>query len=33
MTAKLINAWRDRPAGQFALRLYADDRAILPKAA
>jgi glutathione S-transferase len=28
-----INAWRDRPAGQFALRLYADDRAILPKAA
>ncbi|HEY5923058.1 MAG TPA: glutathione S-transferase [Kofleriaceae bacterium] len=28
-----INAWRDRPAGQFALRLYADDRTALTKAA
>jgi glutathione S-transferase len=28
-----IERWRDRPAGQFALRLYADERAILPKAA
>lgn len=28
-----IKAWRDRPAGQLAMRLYADDRAVLPKAA
>ena len=28
-----INAWRRRPAGQFALRLYADDRKALSRAA
>jgi glutathione S-transferase len=28
-----VEAWRARPAGQFALRLYADDRAVLPRAA
>ena len=28
-----IERWRERPAGQFALRLYADDRAALAKAA
>jgi len=28
-----VERWRDRPAGQFALRLYADDRAVLAKAA
>ena len=28
-----IKRWRDRPAGQFALRLYADDRAVLSRAA
>jgi glutathione S-transferase len=28
-----IQAWRDRPAGQFGLRLYADERAALPRAA
>jgi glutathione S-transferase len=28
-----IKRWRDRPAGQLALRLYADERAVLPRAA
>ncbi|HEY5946718.1 MAG TPA: glutathione S-transferase [Kofleriaceae bacterium] len=28
-----VNAWRDRPAGQFALRLYAGDRVSLSAAA
>jgi glutathione S-transferase len=28
-----IKRWRDRPAGQFGLRLYADERAVLPRAA
>jgi glutathione S-transferase len=28
-----IEAWRDRPAGQFGLRLYADERAALARAA
>ncbi|HEX5064197.1 MAG TPA: glutathione S-transferase [Kofleriaceae bacterium] len=28
-----VAAWRARPAGKLALRLYADDRAVLPKAA
>jgi glutathione S-transferase len=28
-----IKAWRDRPAGQFGMRLYADERAVLPRAA
>jgi glutathione S-transferase len=27
-----IQAWRDRPAGQLGLRLYADERAVLPSA-
>ncbi len=28
-----IQRWRDRPAGQFALRLYADDRTAVARAA
>jgi glutathione S-transferase len=28
-----IKAWRDRPAGQLGLRLYADERMVLPRAA
>ena len=28
-----IRRWRDRPAGQFGMRLYADDRVALPRAA
>jgi glutathione S-transferase len=28
-----IQRWRERPAGQFAVRLYEDDRVAVPRAA
>ena len=33
LSREQIEAWRATPAGRFALRLYADERVSLPRAA